>query len=110
MPRRRVPPAEVVRAWVDGSCTEAGLPVRVTDATVVAGVAALLGASPRPAGGVPSVPPHASQLPDGGEAAGVESVEAASSGGDGDVEARFLWPARSVISYDESRVLSTEEV
>jgi hypothetical protein len=50
---RPVPPAEAVRAWVDASCAGAGLSVRVTDATVVAGVAALLGVAPRPAGGGP---------------------------------------------------------
>jgi len=78
---RSLPRADVIRAWVDTSCTEAGLPVRVTDGAVVTQVAALLGAAPRRRG-TASVPSPASQLPDGREAAGVEAVEASSSGMD----------------------------
>ena len=54
---REVPAPEVVQAWVDASCSDAGLPVKVTDATVVAGVAALLGVAPRRAGGAPESSP-----------------------------------------------------
>jgi hypothetical protein len=79
---REVPALEVVQAWVDASCSDAGLPVKVTDATVVVGVAAVLGVAPPRAGGAPSAQPPASQLPDGGEAAGVEAVEASAAGGD----------------------------
>jgi hypothetical protein len=53
MPRPVVPALEVIRAWVDGSCADNGLQVKVTDATVVAGVAALLGVAPRPSRGRP---------------------------------------------------------
>jgi hypothetical protein len=76
-----VPAADVIRAWVDASCAEAGLPEKVTDGTVVARVAALLGVAP-PAGGTPGRPPPVSEFPDGGEAAGVEAVEAAPPGMD----------------------------
>jgi hypothetical protein len=72
----RKPTPDAVRAWVDASCATQALPVKVTDGSVVARVAALLGAAP-PAGGAPSGPPPASELPDGAEAAGIETVEAA---------------------------------
>ena len=83
MPDRHDP--DVVRAWVDASCAAQQLPVKVTDETVLAMVAGLLGAAP----GLPGVPPTrrlpASTSPDHFESVGVEAVVATAGGGDGDV-------------------------
>jgi hypothetical protein len=52
MPSPR-PDPEVVRAWVDASCADAGLAVKIVDGGVVVQVAALLGVVAPPAGGHP---------------------------------------------------------
>ena len=66
---------EAARVWVEASCASQGLPVRVSDAPLVAQVAGLLGVPARPlAGGAPSDPAAASGAPDRREAAGVELV------------------------------------
>ena len=60
------------QAWAEGSALAQGLPARVVDHDVLRDVAALLGLK-------------GSVAPDGGEARGVEAVEAPPPGADDDV-------------------------
>jgi hypothetical protein len=76
--------AAQVRVWVEASCAEQGLAVKVTDSEALSGVAVLLGAAPGKAGGRPAGRPR-SKPPDGLEAAGIEAVQAAAAGADDDV-------------------------
>lgn len=77
---------DAARAWVEASCASQGLPVKVSDAALLAQVAGLLGVPARPAaGGARSSPADASGAPDGRQPAEVELVVAASAGGDDEV-------------------------
>lgn len=66
-----------VAAWVASSCRAQGVPVKVTDARVVARVAVLLGAAPA-----------GSEPPDGLDPAGVEGAAPGPAGDDGMIEHR----------------------
>ena len=76
---------ETVQAWVEASCASQRLPVQVADPGVLAQVASLLGATPGPSRVAASRTAPVSGAPDGAEAAGIETVVAASAGVDGDV-------------------------
>ena len=76
---------ETVQAWVEASCASQRLPVQVADLGVLAQVAGLLGATPGPSRVAASRTAPVSGAPDGREAAGIETVVAASAGVDGDV-------------------------
>jgi len=65
-----------VTGWVAASCAAQGVPVKVTDARVVAKVAVLLGAAP----------PAGSESPDGLDPAGVEGAAPGTAGDDGVIE------------------------
>lgn len=82
---QRGPDPEAVRAWVEASCAAQGLPVTITDSTVLGRVAGLLGAPPRKGRGPTGAAPG-SDLPDRGQAARIETVRASDGGGgDGQV-------------------------
>jgi hypothetical protein len=67
------PLAELARAWVEASCADQGLPVKLTDPSVLARVATLLGL------------PESSGVPDGIKAGRIEPVQPASAGVDDQV-------------------------
>jgi hypothetical protein len=77
---------DAARVWAEASCASQGLPVKVSDALLLAQVAGLLGVPARPsAGGAPSRPASVSGAPGGRESADVELVVTASARGDHDV-------------------------
>jgi hypothetical protein len=55
---------EVVRRWVEASCAEQGVAVKVTEREAVARAAALLGEGRRPAPAAPAAPTVPSRLRD----------------------------------------------
>jgi len=65
-----------VAGWVAASCRAQGVPVKVTDARVVARVAVLFGA----------IAPAGSESPDGLDPAGVEGAAPGAAGDDGVIE------------------------
>ena len=76
---------DVVAAWVEASCASQGLPLRVADPAILAQVAGLLGAGPGVSREAPRRSDSGSGTPVGADAVGVEAVEAATGGRDGDV-------------------------
>jgi len=86
LPGRADTRPEVVRAWVEASCSAQGVPARVSDAAVVAAVAGLLGvAFPPEGGGATSGLAADSDAPDRRETAGIEAVETPAPGADHEV-------------------------
>jgi len=62
-------------AWVDASCAEQGVAVKITDPAVLSQVAGLLGALPALRRSAANRPARLSGSPDRGETAGIEAVE-----------------------------------
>ncbi len=63
-------------AWVDASCAEQGVAVKITDPAVLSQVAGLLGALPALCRQPVSGPAAPSGPPDGGKPGRIEAVEA----------------------------------
>lgn len=74
-------PADLA-AFVEASCLRQGVPVRVTDAAVVARVVALLGVGVAGRKRSGTAAPAASELPDEFDAVGVEASSTGGAGSD----------------------------